>query len=138
MRDRNIAPERLTFTLVTLFAVVALSLAVIGLYGVLAYAVAQRRREIGVRMALGAQQRDVLGLVIGQGMKLVLVGAALGLFGAFALMRILVRLLFEVKPSDPPTFIAVPLALAIVSFFACWLPARRAAKIDPMDALRYE
>jgi ABC-type antimicrobial peptide transport system permease subunit len=138
LRAENIAPERLNLTLLGVFAAVALALAVIGLYGVLAYAVAQRRREIGVRMALGAQRRDVLGLVIRQGMKLVLTGALLGLFVAFALTRILARLLFEVQPTDPLTFAVVPVLLAAVALLACWLPARRAARVDPMEALRYE
>ncbi len=138
MRTDNIAPERLNLTLLGMFAAVALTLAVIGLYGVLAYAVAQRQREIGVRRALGAQRRDVLGLVVRQGMRLAIVGIGIGLTAAFALSRVLQALLFEVKPSDPLTFAAVPLMVAGVALFACWLPARRAAKIDPMEALRYE
>jgi predicted permease len=138
LRDRNLAPQRLNFILLGLFAVVALSLAVIGLYGVLAYAVAQRRREIGVRMALGAQRTDVLKLVVGQGMKLVLLGTIAGLFGAFAFTRILATLLFEVNPNDPTTFFTVPLVLALVALLACWFPAWRASKVDPMVALRSE
>ena len=138
MRADNIAPDRLNLTLLGIFATAALALAVLGLYGVLAYAVAQRQREIGIRMALGAQRRDVLGLVIGQGMKLVVTGAAIGLFGAFALTRMLARLLFEVQPTDPLTFALVTALLAVVALFACWLPARRAARVHPMEALRYE
>ena len=138
LRDRNLAPQRLNFILLGLFAVLALSLAVIGLYGVLAYAVAQRRREIGVRMALGAQRADVLKLVVGQGMKLVLLGTIAGLFGAFAFTRILATLLFEVNPNDPATFFTVPLVLALVALLACWFPAWRASKVDPMVALRSE
>jgi putative ABC transport system permease protein len=138
MRADNIAPERLNLTLLGIFAAVALALAVIGLYGVLAYAVTQRQREIGVRMALGAQRRDVLGLVIRQGMKLVLAGAALGLCGAFALTRILARLLYDVQPTDALTFAVVPTLLAAIALFACWLPARRAAQVHPMEALRHE
>jgi len=138
LRAENIAPERLHLTLLGIFAAVALALAVIGLYGVLAYAVAQRQREIGVRMALGAQRRDVLGLVIGQGMKLALAGVALGLLGSFALTRVLRSFLYEVEPGDPLTSAAVTLLLCGVVLFACWLPARRAANVDPMEALRYE
>jgi len=138
MRADSIAPERLNLTLLGIFATVALVLAVIGLYGVLAYAVAQRQREIGIRMALGARRRDVLGLVIWQGMKLVVTGAAVGLFAAFALTRILARLLFEVQPTDALTFALVPVLLAAVALFACWLPARRASRVHPMEALRYE
>ena len=138
LRADNIAPERLNLTLLGIFAGLGLSLAVIGLYGVLAYAVTQRRREIGVRMALGAQRRDVLALIVGNGMKLVLAGALLGLLGAFALTRILARMLFEVQPTDPLTFAGVVILLVSVATIACWLPARRAAQLAPMDALRYE
>ena len=138
MRADNIAPERLNLTLLGIFAAVALALAVIGLYGVLAYAVTQRQREIGVRMALGAQRRDVLGLVIRHGMKLAVLGIAIGLFGSFVLTRVLQNLLYEVKPGDPLTFVAVTSLLCLVVLLACWLPARRAANVHPMEALRYE
>jgi ABC-type antimicrobial peptide transport system permease subunit len=117
---------------------VALALAVIGLYGVLAYAVTQRQREIGVRMALGAQRRDVLSLVVGHGMRLVLVGICIGLAAALGFSRVLQTLLFGVEPSDPLTFSVIPLLLAAVALFACWLPARRAARVDPIEALRCE
>jgi putative ABC transport system permease protein len=138
MRTDNIAPERLNLTLLALFATIALALAVIGLYGVLAYAVAQRQREIGVRMALGAQRHDVLRLVVGQGMRLAVIGVVLGLLGSFALTRVLQNLLYDVKPSDPLTFAAVTSLLALVVGLASYLPARRAARVDPMEALRYE
>jgi putative ABC transport system permease protein len=134
----SVAPQRLSLRLLTAFAGAALGLAAIGLYGVLAHTVTQRRREIGVRLALGAQRRAVLGLVIGQGMRLALVGTVLGLAGAFALARVLRSQLFEVHPADPLTFTAVPLMLAVVALLACWLPARRAARVDPMIALRSE
>jgi ABC-type antimicrobial peptide transport system permease subunit len=124
--------------LLGIFAGVALALAVIGLYGVLAYAVTQRTREIGIRMALGARRRDVLRLVLRQGMNLALIGAALGVLGALGLTRWLTTLLYEIKPTDPLTLLATPLLLVAVALFACWLPARRAAKVDPMEALRYE
>jgi len=138
MREERLAPQRLNFTLLGLFAIVALALAVIGLYGVLAYAVVQRQREIGVRMALGAQRRDVLGLVLIKGMKLTGIGIGIGVTGALGLTRVLSSLLFEIKPIDPLTFMTIPLLLVSVAVLACWLPARKAARIDPMEALRYE
>jgi putative ABC transport system permease protein len=138
MRSDNIAPERLNLTLLGIFAAMALALAVIGLYGVLAYAVAQRQREIGVRIALGAQRRHVLSLVVGQGMRLALLGVGIGLAASVAVSHVLQALLFEVKPTDPLTFTAIPLVLGAVALLACWLPARRAAKVDPMVALRCE
>jgi putative ABC transport system permease protein len=138
LRDRSLQSRRVSTTLIGIFASIALALAVIGLYGVLAYAVTQRTREIGIRMALGAQRQDVLGLVIRQGMKLALIGAATGILGAFGLTRWLTALLYEIKPTDPLTLLATPVLLVAVALFACWFPARRAAKVDPMEALRYE
>ncbi len=138
MRRRNIAPERLNLTLLGIFAAVALALAAIGLYGVLAYSVTQRRREIGVRVALGAQRLNISRLVVGQGMRLAGIGVALGLTASFALTRVLQNFLYEVKPADPLTFAGVTALLCLVVLLACYFPARRAARVDPMEALRCE
>ncbi|HET9179387.1 MAG TPA: ABC transporter permease [Terriglobia bacterium] len=130
--------ERLFASLTSVFGLLALLLTCIGLYGVMAYSVVQRTREIGIRMALGAEKNDVLRMVIGQGIKLALIGVAIGVAGALALTRFLSSLLFGVKPTDPLTFITVSVVLIAVALAACYIPARRAAKADPMVALRYE
>jgi putative ABC transport system permease protein len=132
------APQRFSATVITGFAAGALLLAGIGLYGVLAFVVAQRTREIGVRLALGAARAEVLGLILKQGMTLVGVGLVIGLAGSLAATRVLRSLLFETDVYDPATFAVVPLLLAAVSFVACYVPARRAAVVDPMITLRTE
>ncbi len=130
--------RRFSLVLFGVFAAVALLITVIGLYGMLAYLVAERRHEIGVRMALGAQAGNVLRLVIGQGLKLAIIGVAVGLLGAWGLTRFMQTLLFGVDPTDPGTFAAIALLLLLVALIACWIPARRATKVDPLVALRYE
>ena len=134
----SLAPQQATATLTGLLAVVAVLLASIGLYGVLAYAVIQRTREIGLRMALGAQPRDVLRLVMRQGVALTSIGVVIGVASAAGLTRLLDRLLFGVRPADTLTFSAVSLGLLAVAVFASYLPARRAAHVDPMEALRHD
>ncbi|MDE3181262.1 MAG: ABC transporter permease [Acidobacteriota bacterium] len=130
--------RKFTLLLMELFAAAALLLAAIGLYGVISYAATERTHEIGIRMALGAQKRDVLRLAVGQGMILALAGVGIGIAGALGLMRFLSSMLFGVKPTDPLTFIAVSLILIVVALLACYIPARRAANVDPMVALRHE
>jgi putative ABC transport system permease protein len=129
---------RFIAVLLALFAVLALVLAVTGLYGLIAYSVAQRTREIGIRMALGARSSQVLRLTLFQGLRLVVLGATLGVAAALALARLMRSLLYEVSAADPFTFIAVALLLVLAALLACYIPARRAARIDPMVALRYE
>jgi putative ABC transport system permease protein len=134
----SVGPQRFDALLLTLFAAVALLLAVVGIYGVMSYWVTQRTHEIGVRVALGAQRQQVLRLVLARAAWLTLGGLTLGLVGAFVLARALSGLLFGVKAIDPLTFLAASAALAGIAFVASWQPARRAASVDPMVALRYE
>jgi len=134
----SVAPQRSWLLLLGVFAAVALLLAAIGVYGVLSYTVSQRTQELGIRMAMGAGQRSVLGLVTRQGMTLVLVGVTLGMAGALALSRVFSGLLYDVSATDPATFAAVALFIFVVALPACYFPARRAASVDPMEALRYE
>ena len=136
--DDSFKPQRFNAFLMGLFAALALLLAVVGLYGVLSYMVVQRRHEIGVRLALGAQSRSVVLLFLKQGLRLTLLGMAIGLAGAYGLMRLLERLLFGVSATDLPTFISVAMLLAGVALLACWIPARRATKVSPLIALRAE
>ena len=132
------APPRFRTTLIALFAGVALLLACVGIYGVISYSVTQRTHEIGIRIALGAQRRNVLRLVLGQGALLAVIGVMLGLGGAFALTRLMASLLFGVTPTDAAIFTSVPLGLTAIALLASYLPARRATKVDPLVALRYE
>jgi putative ABC transport system permease protein len=134
----SLSRERFNLILMSLFGGVALLLAGIGIYGVISYGVAQRTREIGIRMALGAQMSDVLSLVVRRGLMLAGGGVALGLLAALALTRLISSLLFNVSATDPLTFVAIALLLGFVAFLACWIPARRATKVDPLIALRYE
>ena len=133
-----VSSPRFNSTLLGIFATVALVLTVVGLYGVMSYSVAQRTNEIGIRMALGAQTRDVLKLIVSQGFKLVIIGLGIGLVGAFALMRVIGSLLFGVSTRDPFTFAAVAVVLSSVALLACYVPARRAARVDPIQALHHE
>jgi putative ABC transport system permease protein len=136
--DEELAPRRLQATILGAFGGLALLLASLGIYAVLSYAVAQRTQEIGVRIALGAQPGNVLRMIIGQGLALTLTGVAIGLGGALALTRVLANLLYGVSASDPATLVAIAALLSCVALLACYIPARRAMRVDPMVALRYE
>jgi len=135
---RSLAARRLSMILLGIFATLALVLSCVGIYGVTSYVVGQRTREIGVRMALGAQREDVMRLVLGEGARMALVGVAAGIAAALGLTRLMASQLFGVTAHDPLTFAAVAAALTMVALLACYLPARRAVRVDPVVALRYE
>jgi putative ABC transport system permease protein len=134
----SLGKERFASMLFGLFAVAALLLGAVGTYGVISYAVSQRTHEMGVRMALGAGTGNILRLILGRGARLIAAGIVIGLVGAFSFARLLASLLFGVSPRDPQTFTVVSLVLVAVAIAACYVPARRATKVDPMIALRYE
>lgn len=136
--NKCLSRDRFTAAFLTVFASIALLLIVIGIYGVVSYAVGQRTREIGIRMALGAQKTSILAMVLKQGALLLVIGSVIGIAGAIGLTRFLSSYLYGVSATDPATFVAVPVLLACIALAACYIPARRAAKIDPMEALRYE
>src|SRR5258706_3290138 len=134
----SMAARRFTMVLLAVFAGLALLLSSIGIYGVISYVVSQRTNEIGIRIALGAQQRDVLRLMLGEGMKMALLGVFIGIAVAFGLTHLMVNILFGVSATDPLTFLGVATLLVLVALTACWIPARRATRVDPLVALRYE
>jgi len=135
---KTLAARQFSMILLASFAGMALLLSSIGLYGVISYLVGQRTHELGVRMALGAQRRDVLLLVVNNGMRMALIGVALGLVAALLLTRLMTKLLYGVSATDPATFAVIAVLLSVVALLACYLPARKATKVDPLIALRYE
>jgi ABC-type antimicrobial peptide transport system permease subunit len=135
---KTLAARQFSMILLASFAGMALLLSSIGLYGVISYLVGQRTHELGVRMALGAQRRDVLLLVVNNGMRMALIGVALGLVAALLLTRLMTKLLYGVSATDPATFVVIAVLLSVVALLACYLPARKATKVDPLIALRYE
>jgi putative ABC transport system permease protein len=134
----TLAERTFTLALLGLFGALALLLAAVGIYGVISYTVSQGTREVGIRLALGAQQRDILGMVLRQGLVLVGAGLAIGVAASFGLTRFMASLLYEVRPTDFATWVIVALVLALVALSAAYLPARRATRVDPIVALRYE
>jgi putative ABC transport system permease protein len=138
MMDLSVAQPRFTMLLLGVFGGVALALAAIGIYGIMSYAVKRRTREIGIRVALGARPADVLRLVVGQGLRLTIVGLSIGVVGAYLATRLMKTLLYGISATDPWTFAAIALLLAGVAFVACWVPARRAVLTDPNMALRID
>ena len=138
IRGESVAGERLNLTLLSLFAGIALVLAIVGIYGVMSYSVTQRTHEIGIRMAIGARPRDVFTMILGQGMKLAMIGVVIGLAAAFALTRLMASMLFGVTPTDATTFGAISALLIAVALLACYIPGRRATKVEPTISLRYE
>jgi putative ABC transport system permease protein len=138
IRAESVEGERLTLTLLSLFASIALVLAIVGIYGVMSYSVTQRTHEIGIRMAIGARPLDVFKMILGQGMKLALIGVGLGLVGAFIVTRFMATMLFGIEPTDATTFGAITAILIAVALLACYLPGRRATKVEPTISLRYE
>jgi putative ABC transport system permease protein len=134
----SISDRKFSMVLLGTFAALALLLSSIGIYGVISYLIGERTHEIGIRMALGAQRKDVLTLVLSEGVRLTLLGAAIGIAAALGLTRLMANLLYGVSATDPLTFTAVPIVLLGVAMLACYIPARRAMRVDPMTALRYE
>jgi ABC-type antimicrobial peptide transport system permease subunit len=134
----SVAPRKFVMSLIVALALVALALAMVGVYSVISFSVSERTREIGIRMALGAKRRDVMAMVLGQGMRVSALGIFAGLGIAYGLTRLLQTLLFDVSATDPKTFLSVAVVLSVVALFACYLPARRATKVDPLVALKNE
>jgi len=135
---RSTAQQRFNMVLMSIFAGCALLLGSIGIYGLMSYSVQQRTQEIGVRLALGAEASAVRGMVVLQGMRLALIGVAIGIVAAFGCARLIASFLFGVKPWDPTVFVAAPLVLTLVALLATWAPALRASRVNPIEALRYE